>query len=439
MKNSLAVAIEALSWMAYAGLGERTALFRAAGQMEVKQADELRQAHRLVMETTRFQNRLEYLISQVISEDQIANAPHGVRSFLKIVAYLRYVDGARQSDLERQLGMARQILGWREIHPYERQIALIVAGIVAPTTDTLPEFERLSLETCHPAWFVERLVSVFGRSIGLQILRRNLQSMPTYVRLNSLRAIGDARKGEISRQLEGSRVEGIADVFCLGKKGRPSRLLESGDVVIQDLASITAGGVASPKPGNSVLDICAAPGNKTTHLAAQMQNEGQICSIDTSGKRLSYWKREMARCGCRIASPIRADARRIPVKIRADVVLVDPPCSNTGVFARNPAGKWKLTPTRVNECALRQYSILQAASEHVTSNGALVYCTCSILPEENEYVIEAFLKKNPGFKVVPQTPFLGSPGLRGFEQCQRFYPHIHECNGYFIAKLQRTD
>ena len=439
LKNSLAVAIEALSWMAYTGLGERTALFKAASQIGVKRADELRQAHRLIMETTRFQNRLDYLISSVIPAGEAEELPHGIRSFLKIIAYLKYIDGTSQNELIRSVADARQILGWRELQPFEKQIAEIAAGKVNPQLCSLPEFERLSLETCHPAWFVSRLVREFGRSFALQILRRDLQPMSTYVRLNPLKTTSEARNAEIDNQLGGSRVDGLVDVFLLGKKGRRSRFVESGELVIQDLASIVAGYAASPRPGESVLDICAAPGNKTTLLAAQMHNEGMIYSLDISGPRLSFWKRAMRLCGCEIATPIRADARRIPLKIEADTVLVDPPCSNSGVFARNPAGKWTLTPTRMNELSLRQNLILQAASDHVSPKGTLVYCTCSILPEENEYVIETFLRKNPQFKVVPQKPFLGSPGLRGLDRCQRFYPHIHECNGYFIAKLERSD
>jgi 16S rRNA C967 or C1407 C5-methylase (RsmB/RsmF family) len=434
MKNSLAVAIEALSWMAYAGTGERAALFKAADELEVKEANELRQAYRVIMETTRFQNRLDYLISQVISKDEIERTPHGIRSFLKIIAYLKHVDGTRQSVLERQVELARQILGWKEIRVYEERIALIVAGRRI-TKDSLTEFERLSLETCHPVWFVERLVNVFGRSFALRILRRDLFTMPAYVRLNSLKPVCQA--AEIAAEFGGLKVEGVDDVFRLGMKGQPSQLIKSGGVVVQDLASITAGLVASPKPGQIVIDLCAAPGNKTTHAAAQMQNRGQIYSVDVSARRLAYWKKEMERCGCEIARPIRADARRLPLKTSADVVIVDPPCSNSGVFARSPAGKWKLTPTRVREYGLRQYSIIQNASDYVSPSGTLVYCTCSILPEENECVIEEFLSKNPDFKVARQTPFLGSIGLRGFDLCQRFYPHIHECNGYFIAKLQR--
>lgn len=433
MKDSLEVAIEALSWMAYAGLGERTALFKAADQFDVKEANDLRQAYRLIMETTRFQNRLDNLISQIVPKDRIERAPHGIRSFLRIIAYLKYVDGTRRKDLERQVELARQTLGWREVREYEEQIALIVAGRTI-ALNSLPEFDRLSMETCHPVWFVERLVNVFGRGFALRVLRRDLQQMPTYVRLNLLKA--DRQATEITDELRGLKVEGIDGVFRLGMGRQPSRLIKSGSVVVQDLASITAGFVASPKPGQTVIDVCAAPGNKTTHSAAQMQNKGEIYSIDHSLRRLMYWKKEMGRCGCEIATPIRADARRLPLKTAADVVIVDPPCSNSGVFAKSPAGKWKISPARVNDYALKQYSILQAASGHVKPKGILVYCTCSILPEENECVVEEFLKKNPDFKLVPQTPFLGAPGLRGFDLCQRFYPHIHDCNGYFIAKLQ---
>ncbi len=376
-----------------------------------------------------------------MTKEQIKRTPHGVSNFLKILAYLKYVESASQKDLIRDVGWGRQILGWRELLPYEKQVALIVSGSVRPKIDMLSEFEKLSLETCHPAWFVKRLVTIFGRKVALRMLQRNFRSVASYVRINSLKVSDEAEKDRIAKGLSGSRIEGAKDVLRLEKPSNEllrSNLFSSGQTVIQDLASITAGLVASPKPGQTVIDVCAAPGNKTSHLAEQMQNEGEIYSIDISESRLSHWKAEIERTGCLIASPIRADASRIPLKQSANLVLVDPPCSNTGVFARNPAIKWKITAGRVNEYAQKQYSILQAASEHVTSNGTLAYCTCSVLPEENEHVLEAFLRRNPDFRLTHQSPFLGSPGLRGFDQCQRFYPHLHDCNGYFIAKLQRT-
>lgn len=420
--------------MAFAGLGEKPALFKAAEQLEVKRSDELRQAYRLIIETTRFQNRLEYLISKELSEAVASHIPHGVRSLLKIIAYLRYVDRASESELERSVGLSRQVLGWKELHVYEKQVAVIAAGNLSLKHDALSELEKLSLDFCHSVWFTQRLLSVYGRGFAVQIMRRDMRPMPTYIRINSIKPQSKAWN---TIELTRSRVEGVDGVFRLEKPGALSKLIQSGEGVIQDLASVTAGLVASPKPGQTVLDICAAPGNKTTHLAAQMNHQGQIFSVDISSKRLSHWKKEMVRCGCEIAASIRADARRLPLKTEADVVMVDPPCSNSGVFARNPSGKWKITPSRVTELVLRQHSILQAASEHVAPNGSVVYCTCSILPEEDELIVDAFLRKNPDFRLVRQIPFLGSPGLRGFEQCQRFYPHIHETNGYFIARLQR--
>jgi 16S rRNA (cytosine967-C5)-methyltransferase len=440
-KNSLAVAIEALSWMAYAGIGERAALFKAAEQIGDIEPSELRQAHKLIMETTRFQNRLEYIIHQTIGQEELKRTPHGITSFLKILTYLKYIDQIREKELVRNVAFARQILGWRELRPFEKNIALLAAGTVETPDRELSENERISIETCHPEWFVDRIVRVFGRNFALGMLNRNLRPLPTYMRLNSLSTRSTIQKDTIVDTFRGSRVEGVPGAVKLhtGPKAvAQSDFWASGDLAIQDLASIVAGLVASPKASSTVLDVCCAPGNKTNHLAALMNDEGAIWSLDVSRKRLLQWEREMKRTHVTIAAPVQADARRIPLNLEANTVVVDPPCSNTGVFARNPDLKWKITPNRVNEHSLRQYSILRAASDCVATGGTLVYCTCSVLPEENEQVIESFLKLNPAFRLVPQKPFLGSAGLRGLNLCQRFYPHLHDCNGYFIAKMLKA-
>jgi len=441
-RDSLAVAIEALSWMAYAGIGERTALFRAAEQLSVRRPSELRQAHKLVMETTRYQNRLESAISDLATEHGIQRTPHGVSSFLKILAYLKYVENIPERDLEENARWARQILGWKELLPFEKQIALIASGTLDAYRRKLTEFELLALQTCNPVWFVQRAIRVFSRAFALKILARNLTLLPLYIRLNTLKIHSEDHATDIANQVRGIRLAQPQNTLIMNRA--PSALtrsesFKSGEIVVQDLASIVTGLVTSPKHGAFALELCAAPGNKTSHLAAIMENTGEICSIDISEKRLSHWRIEMDRTGVTVASPILADARRIPTRKDADVVLVDPPCSNTGVFARNPSIKWKTSAADVDQFAMRQHSILEAGAEHVRPSGTLVYCTCSILPEENELIIEDFLRRHRDFRLVPQTPFLGSPGLRGLDLCQRFYSHIHDCNGYFIAKLQRMD
>ena len=439
-KDSLAVAIEALSWMAYEGIGERTALFRAAEQLGVEAPDDLRRAHKLVMETTRYMNRLENLISDPLA--RINQRPqHGITSFLKILAYVKYIEKRSERDIEQNVRWARQILGWKEILPFEKAIALIASGTLTSHLREPAEDEKIALETCNPLWFVKKTTQVFGRAFALKILSQSLKLLPAYVRINTLKSPQASRADEIASLLQATRLGQLQNVLKIERSRRVqtrSDLYQSGEIILQDFASIVTGFVASPKQNSIVFDLCAAPGNKTSHLAATMSNRGEIYSLDNSERRLSHWKKEMSRTGVTAASPIRADAKAIPANVEADVVLVDPPCSNTGVFPRNPDIKWKVEAQRIEDFAVRQYAILNAAAEHVTSSGTLVYCTCSILPEENELVIENFLKRHHDFDLVPQTPLLGLPGLRGMDLCQRFYPHIHECNGYFIAKLQRT-
>jgi len=435
-RNSLAVAVEGLSWMAYAGLSERTALFKAAGQLDITESTELRHAYRLIVETVRYQNRLDWILQAFDSGKR--KRPHGVTSLLRILAYLSYVDHTRSSELVRYVSWGRQILGWKEIRPYEKIIASIVARKPRPSIGI--EIDRLAIETCHPSWFVSRLIDTLGRSVALRILERDLRPLPQYARLNPLKASNDIRS-KLARMGGLTEVPGLKEVWRFDSG--TSRLLEtglisSGSIVVQDLASIVAGLVADAKPGETVFDMCGAPGNKTSLLAAQMANQGAIYSVDLSAKRLGRWREETKRTGCTIASAVNCDGRNIPLKVEADVVLLDPPCSNTGVFARSPSHKWAITPGRIAELTAMQYNLLLESSKHLRPGGSIVYCTCSILPEENEIVIENFIRKNPEFKLASQQPFLGSPGLRGLTACQRFFNYLHECNGYFIAKMEKS-
>jgi NOL1/NOP2/sun family putative RNA methylase len=439
-RDSLAIAIEALSWMDYEGVGERTALFRAGRQLDVKEPADLRQAFKIIMETSRFRNRLDVVVRSALGSRQLEGIPHGISSLLRIVTYLKYIDSASRGDLIRTVRWGRDILGWREIHPFENAIGLLASGNLPVFNVGLTEVDRLALETCNPAWFVERTIRVFGRDLALRILWGNLSRLPSYVRLNTL-AVADADDANrIVRQIKGSRVTSVDGTWKIEKSPdllTGTDLIRSGLLVTQDLASIVAGLVADVKPGQSVLDLCAAPGNKTSHLAALMNNRGEICSIDVSKSRLAYWKKQMQRTKVAITEAIRADGANPPVRRKVEVAMVDPPCSNSGVFAKNPSIKWRLSPAKVKDYATRQYSLLNAAANQVDSHGTLVYCTCSILPEENEFVIENFLRRRQDFQLTAQVPFFGSPGLMGLQKCQRFYPHLHDCDGYFIAKMRR--
>jgi 16S rRNA (cytosine967-C5)-methyltransferase len=218
-----------------------------------------------------------------------------------------------------------------------------------------------------------------------------------------------------------------------------TRPYREGGITIEDKASVLAGLVAAPEPGNQVFDICAAPGAKTAHLAQLMHNEGMIYSVDKSISRLSLWKNEMSRLGVQIAYPIAADAaKQIPANIEGDVVILDPPCSNTGTFWKSPAAKWTADPGRIHQNKRTQSAMLENASRFVRVGGTLVYSTCTILAEENEHVVSRFLRLNPDFQLAQANPRIGLPGLYGMDACQRLYPHVHECNGHFICRMMRV-
>jgi 16S rRNA (cytosine967-C5)-methyltransferase len=153
---------------------------------------------------------------------------------------------------------------------------------------------------------------------------------------------------------------------------------------------------------------------------------------------MKVWKKETTRMMVKIAEPVIADAcTHLPFNMKADLVVLDPPCTSTGVFAKQPSAKWRLRPKSVEKMAAIQWKMINSCAEKVVDGGSLTYSTCSITVEENEMIVERFLKVHPEFSLAEIEPKIGLPGMRELSKCQRLYPHIHQCNGFFIAKLQR--
>jgi 16S rRNA (cytosine967-C5)-methyltransferase len=286
---------------------------------------------------------------------------------------------------------------------------------------------------------------MLGRSEALNFLESASAPTPTYVRLNTLKASEENSLRKLEK--EGVIVEQeprLKHTYRVIKSPRPLKRTQSfseGLFYIQDKASCLAVEVANPKTDDTVIDVCAAPGAKTTYMAQLMQNRGAIYSIDYSKRRMNVWTRELKRMGVKNATLIAADAQKpLPLKLgEADLVVLDPPCTSTGAFGKTPSAKWRLTKRSVFNMAEVQWNMLNNCAEKVKRGGHLVYSTCSISLEENEMLIERFLKWHQDFKLVEAMPRIGLLGLRGQSQCQRLYPHIHGCNGFFVAKLIKED
>ncbi|MBR2847601.1 MAG: methyltransferase domain-containing protein, partial [Clostridia bacterium] len=200
----------------------------------------------------------------------------------------------------------------------------------------------------------------------------------------------------------------------------------------QDEASMMPAKVLNPKEDETVIDVCAAPGGKTTHMAQLMNNKGKIFSFDIYPHKLKLIEDNAKRLGIDIISPVVQDASEINEKYIgiADKVLVDAPCSGLGILRRKPEIKYARSPEDLVSLAQLQQKILETSAKYVRPGGELVYSTCTINPGENEKVIEKFLENNKDFELIDLN-FENSPYIK-------LFPHIHNTDGFFIAKIRRV-
>ncbi|MFB0567342.1 MAG: RsmB/NOP family class I SAM-dependent RNA methyltransferase [Candidatus Bathyarchaeia archaeon] len=444
LREAWTLAIETLSWIELQRLGERLALAKAARQLKIQDAKVVGLAHKLVFETLRRRNLLDFIINQALAPHTLSDFKLGPQAFLRLYTYeTRFVKSgfAKAGSIAR---LGRSILGWRALKEVEETLGRILSTQFDTAFKKVGDEERIALLTYNPLWFVKYCFQLLGRAEALQFLETATQPLPIYLRINTLKA----REENILKKLEseGIRTEKASQLthtYKLLEAKIPlvrTRSFHEGLFYIQDKASCLATEIANPAPGTTVLDVCAAPGAKTTYMAQLMQNKGQIYSIDYSKRRMHIWKRQKKRMGIKIAVPVMADVcRPLPLRSSADLVVLDPPCTSTGAFSKMPSAKWRLTKRSVLHMAQIQWEMLQQCAEHVKEGGYLIYSTCSVTLEENEMLIEKFLKWHPEFTLEETQPRIGLSGLRGQAKCQRLYPHVHNCNGFFIARLLKTE
>ncbi len=448
LKEAWTLAIESLSWIELKGLSERLALVRASTQLGIEDADALKLAYKLVCETLRRKNLIDRFINKVLTPDSLSNYSLGVKAFLRLYVYQTRIEAkSGKIDIDgasRIVGTARSILGWKELHPIEEYLGLLLTKPLEIVYEGLSDEEKIGISTFNQTWFVKYCFKLLGRAETLKLLENTAKPPPTYIRINTLKATEE----DIIKKLEAERikiqkVKGLEHVYKVLKTNKPlvkTTSFHTGLFYVQDKASCFAVKAANPQSGMTVMDVCAAPGAKTTYIAQLMKNKGQIFSIDYSKRRIGVWREEIRRMGVKNATPVVADAlSSLPLKIKADLLFLDPPCTSTGAFGKFPSAKWRISRRSVDKMAEIQWKMLKNCASLVKVGGFLVYSTCSITVEENEMLIERFLKHYPDFVLTEIASSLGFPGLRGLSACRRLYPHIHECNGFFIAKLERKN
>lgn len=298
---------------------------------------------------------------------------------------------------------------------------------------------HLALRSQHPEWLVRRWIKEFGYEEAAALCRFNNTQPPVTLRTNTLRT----SPSELFLQLtaagaEAHRCKLTEEGFVLDSHGALDYLqpLQEGYCQVQDESSMLVAHVVNPQPYEVVLDVCSAPGGKTTHLAALMQNEGRIIACDIYDHKLHRVEENAKRLGIYIIETKLLDAREAGKTFPqlADRVLVDAPCSGLGVLRRKPDSRWRKEAAMLQELPQLQLEILRSAAQALKPGGTLVYSTCSIAREENQDVVEKFLQEAKDFQLVNAGERLPVPRDEAMVQ---LYPQRDGTDGFFIACLQK--
>lgn len=438
MSLSWTLAIEALSWIELERLNAGAAIRKTVKQLRISDRDIVHEASMLVFETIRRKNSIDYIVNSSLEPDNIGNQKIGIRNFLRLFTYFSHYSVGSIRFAYELAEHASGLLGKRDMRNIQDGMDIIPATSIP--LDTASDVQRLAYTHFHPIWYVDYLYNRFGPSETEDLLR--YVDYPSYLRVNTLKADEDSINVLFKKGYKLVKEQHLEYTYKVLERGEITETpgYRDGHFILQDKASIAVGAIADPKPGETVIDVCAAPGVKTSHMAQLMENRGRIISIDYNQRRLKSWGSLMNRLGVTIAKPVLGDATKPDIikPIEADIVVIDPPCTGSGTFHKEPSGKWRLTRRSIAKMNDLQRGIIENMARYVRPGGTLIYSTCSITVEENEGVVTWFIDRNPDFEIVETESKIGSPGLDGLEKAQRMYPHVHDCNGFFLAKLVKS-
>ncbi|MDT5158699.1 MAG: rRNA (cytosine967-C5)-methyltransferase [Acidobacteriota bacterium] len=302
--------------------------------------------------------------------------------------------------------------------------------------------EKIAVKTSHPRWLISRWAHALGPLETEAFARANNAPAPASFRVNTMRADDEAIIDELraarfevvpSRVAPGAwRVEGGA-----GAGATLHRLASEGLIYLQDEASQLVAHVLGARAGERVLDVCAAPGSKTTHIAALAGDRALVVAGDLHEHRLRVVRETCGRLGVLSVRVVALDAEgALPFADETfDRVLLDAPCTGTGTLRHNPEIRWRLSPASFVELPAMQTRILREASRVLRRVGRIVYSTCSVEREENEEVINAFLQTHADFRQTEAAPAPASLLLAS--GAARTWPHRDDVDGFFVATLER--
>ncbi len=307
-----------------------------------------------------------------------------------------------------------------------------------PPVPSRDAVQRLSIQYSHPKWLVKRMVGLLGEVEAERFLACDNSIPPITVQVNPLKTTEEALTQELLHLgVQVTRHPWAPDCLALSGVGdlRALPAFQTGKFLVQDPAARLVSYIAGVKPGDRVLDVCAAPGGKSFSAAFAMENRGSILACDLHENKLKRIEEGAARLGAEIISTAAADGRAFRPEWEAafDAVLVDAPCSGLGIIRKKPDTRYK-KPDDLFTLPVVQSAILANAARYVRPGGVLVYSTCTVLPEENEQVTQAFLAEHSAFQAEPFS--LPQP-VGQTDGSLTLWPQRHETDGFYICRMKR--
>lgn len=292
--------------------------------------------------------------------------------------------------------------------------------------DELDELNRLSVRYSHPVWLVAFLRKDFSKDVVEKILAYNQEETKNAIRVNTLKTTKEAvvqKLTELGYQFEVSSL--VENGILVDKEVLSTAMFELGHITMQDISAQKVSEVMEPNKTDRIADLCAAPGGKTMHLAALMQNQGEIDAFDLYDHKLNLMKKNFKRLGVENVNLALQDAREVLDAHNVahyDHVLLDAPCSGLGVLAHKVDLRYRLTLDSIDEVVLLQEEMLEKTYDLTKVGGYYTYATCTINRDENQKQIQKFIKKHPEFEIVYEEQIL---------------PFESRSDGFYICKMKR--
>lgn len=372
---------------------------------------------------------LDYIIGQFV-QTPVSKLKSSDLTVLRMGIYqLKFLDGvADYAAVSESVNLAKKFCHGRDgfVNGVLRSFQRAGKAVELPDRSA-DEVRYLSLKYSYEPWIIELWLSQYAPDFAEAFLAAGNRTPELTVRVNSLKTTKEELKQRIIAA--GYRAEdGLLCKEALRVEGTgllDSRLYESGLFSVQDESSMLAVDMLAPRPDETVIDVCAAPGGKALYIAEKMENRGRVAAWDIYKRKLAIIDKEAERLGVSIVATKTWDAARTDSSMaeKADRVLVDAPCSGLGVIRRKPEIKYKQKSAEIDELPEKQLAILSASSKYLKHGGTLVYSTCTVSPHENQRVVRNFLKKNPAFSKEEELQLL---------------PNVHNTDGFYICKMKRT-